>query len=306
MRHLLNIIKRYPWTSTACGVMILLFFWSFYVEPNLIEVIHCEVTPKRWQPEHDGLRMVVLSDMHLRAGWEDFFRRKRIAARVAEQKPDIIVILGDSVNGRGGIRDNISDDEMTAFLAGFKAPLGVWGIFGNHENAYGLERAEAIYKRAGVHLLERDFARIEYKGRGFWLCGLFTYRVGQGSIVPKFPPDEAVIHLLHQAVLMTDFPTWISLTVSGHSHGGQIVLPVIGTAYQPEGIRPTYPDGYSELGDWHLYLTRGLGGSPFSARFLCWPEISVLTLRADRAVVRQIDPVSGQIVAKSVREGKRI
>lgn len=260
---------------------------AFLWEPATLEVRRVEVASRAWNGP--PLRIGVISDTHTDGPHMGVARLESIIARMNAEDPDIVLLLGDFVGGHGAAAERSADErrEIGAGLAAFgrlKAPLGVWAVLGNHDWWYDGGAVESGLVAAGVQVLENNRARIPREGGAFWVGGLADYESRRS--LPSYtltlngvPADEAVIVMSHWPDPFAAAPARVALTLAGHSHCGQVNLPLIGRLVHVSPGAERWPCGlYEDKGGW-LYVSGGVGTSILPVRFNQPPEIAVLTLR---------------------------
>ncbi len=238
------------------------------------------------------LRIVFLTDLHygLYIGLSSV--RRWVEAALAE-RPDLILLGGDFVDIRAGE----TPKELLAELGRLRAPLGLYGVWGNHDyGSFGrypsrwrgaptedwpqhraaltealaaagitILRNESILPRPDLHLVGTDDL---WWGEPADLTGLLA------------PAGErATLLLTHNPDILPDLPQHTGLTLAGHTHGGQVRLPLIGAVTVPSRYGTRYAMGWHEGAHASpAYISRGLGVSGLPVRALCQPEITVLAL----------------------------
>jgi predicted MPP superfamily phosphohydrolase len=259
------------------------------------------LTPPRWTPGLK-LRVVVIADVHACEPWMSADRIKGICDRANALEADVILLLGDYVSGMNLVTDYVHSADWSKAMAGLSAPLGVHAVLGNHDYwedlAFQRDQtvepfAKAALAAVGIPVMVNDAIRLEKDGHGFWLAGLGDQvalrpgkrfdRVGwQGlddlpATLARIKDDAPVILMAHEPDIFPDVPDRVSLTLSGHTHGGQINVfgwkPVVPSRY---GAR--YAAGHVEEKGRHLVVSKGLGCSIIPVRFMSWPEIVLLEL----------------------------
>lgn len=259
------------------------------------------LTPPGWTPGFK-LRVAVLADIHACEPWMNPERIRSICDRANDLDADVILLLGDYVSGMNIVTDYVHSSEWSKAMSGLSAPLGVHAILGNHDywEDLSFQRdqtvepfAAAALAGAGISVLVNDAIRLEKDGHGLWLAGLgdqvalrpgkrFARAGWQGlddlpATLEKVSDDAPVILMAHEPDIFPNVPDRVSLTLSGHTHGGQINVfgwkPVVPSRY---GER--FAAGHIQDGGRHLVVSRGLGCSVIPVRFLCWPEIVLLEL----------------------------
>jgi len=263
----------------AAGVLV----WSVFVEPARLVVRPVTVRPSGWPAALDGLRIAVLSDIHAGAPHVGHEKLARIVKVVNDQRPDLVVLLGDFViHGVLGGRFEAPEATIRA-LAGLRAPLGVVAVLGNHDWWYDGDRVRKALEEGGIPVLENETVRRERKGAALWLVGLadlWTRTPRITETLTSVPAGEPVILLTHSPDVFPDVPPHVSLTLAGHTHGGQVRLPLFGAPIVPSRFGQRYAAGLVEEEGRLLFVTPGIGTSIIPVRFGVPPEISLLTLVA--------------------------
>ncbi len=278
--------------TSAYGVIIEPFF--------RLRVKHYSLTPPRW-PKGMKLRLALVADVHACLPWMSAERVKRIVETTNGLGADATLLLGDYVASHRFQSPEDPKAWATA-LAGLKAPLGVHAILGNHDwwdddEAMARQAGPTYIHRellaAGIRIYENDAVRLEKDGRPFWLAGLGDqiafvpvrgWRDPRGRGVDDLPgtmakitDDAPVILMAHEPDIFPRVPERVSLTLSGHTHGGQISLfgwtPVVPSRY---GARYAY--GHKVEENRHLIVSGGLGCSIVPVRIGSPPEIVVVDL----------------------------
>lgn len=272
------------------------------IEPMLLtRVKRYALTPPDW-PDGLKLRIVALADIHACRPW---MTPERIASLVEEAnalQPDVIVLLGDYVAGTRMVSNWVDAAEWAPALSGLKAPLGVFSVLGNHDwwedltaqkAGQGPTIARRALEAAGIPVMENDAVRLQKDGKGFWIAGLadqLALRPGKAwgrknfaglddlpGTLAKISDDAPVILLAHEPDIFPDVPKRVALTLSGHTHGGQVRLfgysPVVPSRY---GNRYAY--GHVVEDERNLIVSGGLGFSIAPIRFGVRPEILSIDL----------------------------
>lgn len=261
-----------------------LVFYAFFIEPNRLVVRHETVQIENWPKELEGLRIAVLSDIHV-GGW--FVRDKKmrlIVDRTNQLQPDLIVILGDYMSGQSWMSDRVEPEVFGPFLRDFRAPLGVYSVLGNHDWWWDGKRVRRGLETNGVRVLDDEVFEVETRGTSFWLAGLadlWTRPQHIQETIAKVPEGKPVIALTHNPDIFPRVPQRVQLLLAGHTHGGQVRFPIIGTAIQPSDYGQKYVRGQVFENGHHLFVTTGIGTSILPVRFSVPPEIVLLTVRSN-------------------------
>ena len=244
--------------------------------PYMVEITEHE-TPIGGLPESlAGFTFVHLTDLHGGYGNTDPVYEEAIS-RVNALKPDLLLFTGDYIDDHGE-----NDYPMTALLRRFEARYGSYGSFGNHDHRRGVVGTQRILEQAGVQVLNNANAQV---APGLWVAGVDDYYEGEPDLpraLAGIPDESTAILLSHNPNVLKLARNYNVLMLSGHTHGGQIALPVL-TPRIVVGIhlRCAQVAGWYRNGRARLYVNRGLGvtGKPF--RYRCPAEIAIFRLVPD-------------------------
>jgi len=275
-------------SASACAAAAALY--SGEIERHWIEISHRDVPLRGLASAFDGLRVVQLSDIHFDEYTEPFFLRD-VVNHVNRLNPDMVLLTGDFITD-GLFTHNIAKGaEWTCanLLNQLKCPHR-YAVLGNHDVRVGREKVTEALTANGIVVLDNSYLPIERAGSRFWLSGVDDPVEG----VPN--PDLAIPQSIRNIasepiVLLCHAPDWadnllhhpagkfVSLMLAGHTHGGQIRLPLIGPFFLPDMGRK-YVKGWFRIDNLLFHVNRGLGtvGVPF--RLDCPPEITVITLHS--------------------------
>jgi predicted MPP superfamily phosphohydrolase len=262
-----------------------LALWGFVVEPASLRLREYELAPPGWPRACDGLRVAALADLHVGSPWNGLGKLAEIVAETRAAHPDLVLLAGDYVihGVRGGER--VPPEAIGNALRGLDPPLGTWAVLGNHDWWLGQARVRHALEAAGVRVLEDESAPIDGGGCAFWLTGIGDFWESPhdvGAALRPVPEGAPILALTHNPDVFPLLPpARASLTIAGHTHGGQVYVPLYGRPVVPSNYGARYAIGHVVEGGRHLFVTPGLGTSVIPVRFLVPPEISLLTLRAD-------------------------
>ena len=258
---------------------------SVAIAPNLVHVVRREIPLQRW-PEHlDGFTIAFLSDFHYDRYCSVHPIRSAIGM-VNDLKPDLIVLTGDFVSlplfkeKDKTVADNA--EPCAELLCKMHAPHGLWAVLGNHDAFSDPDRVTDSLRSQGIHVLVNQSAPIETNGARFWLAGVndvLGEHADLDATLHGIPKDEATVLLAHEpdyADYVMGFP--VDLQLSGHTHGGQVRVPLVPVFYLPE-LGRKYVKGLFHLGPLTLYTNIGLGTVAIPLRLNCPPEITFITVR---------------------------
>ena len=261
-------------------------FYAREIAPENIEVVNMSLTLPRLTPSFDGYRVVQISDIHM-DDWMTFDRLKGIVELVNEQEADLIAITGDFVTRS----TKFNDEELVGALSMLRAPDGVVAVLGNHDHETDPALIRHLVRDGGVFEMRNGFRTLRRGGDVLHIAGVDDFLMCQArlyDILGELPEEGTAILLAHEPDFAdVSAPTGrFDLQLSGHSHGGQVRLPLIGAPYLPPYGR-RYPCGLYEVNGMLQYTNRGLGMFPPHVRFLCRPEITVFALRTPERSLTQ-------------------
>ena len=258
-----------------------LLAWTVIVEPGRLVVRETRVLSPGWPAGRAPLRIAVLTDLHVGSFRNGLDRLDEIVARTNAAKPDLVVVLGDLVIHDVLLGRFVDPETTAARLGGLRAPYGVVGVLGNHDWWLDGERVRADLERAGIRVLENDAIPVAEGPRRFWVAGLgdlWTRPVSIPRALAPVPADEPVLLLTHSPDVFPDVPPRVALTLAGHTHGGQVALPVVGRLVVPSRYGQRYAQGLVIEDGRALFVSPGIGTSLLPVRFGVPPEISMVTL----------------------------
>lgn len=271
--------------------------YGFFIEPALrLRVRKWMIRTDNW-PKDRPMRIAILTDLHMGEPHMSRDRLRRIVARTNALGADLTVVLGDLTVAHPYITRAIPVADTAAILAALRAPLGVYGILGNHDwwqdlaaqqRGAGPVETAVVLEQNGIPVLENRALELP---NGVWLAGLadqLAIRHGPedyigaddlpGTLdqVPEYAP---AILLAHEPDIFPQVPKRVALTLSGHTHGGQVRLfgysPVVPSRYGNRyAYGPVAEDGR------HLVVSGGIGCSKLPLRLGVVPEITVVELSA--------------------------
>ena len=252
------------------------------IEPFHPLVERVEVTLPRLPKGLDGLTVAQLSDLHYDSPQAGEVIRSAVAI-TNQLAPDLIVLTGDYVTVLPFVsrsRAALDSEACAQILRDLHAPLGVFGVLGNHDHDSDPQVVTRSLESSGVRVLRNFNRRVEKSGACFWIAGVDDVLGGAANLAQSLQGAEGFTVLLaHEpdyADVVAGHP--VDLQLSGHSHGGQARLPLVGSIYLPPLARK-YPRGLRQVGTLKLYTNCGIGTILLPIRFNCPPEITLFTLR---------------------------
>jgi predicted MPP superfamily phosphohydrolase len=255
-----------------------LWLYARYVEPRWVEITRLTIALPGLPEQFDGYRIVHISD--IQAGkWLHASRLEEAVRLVNREEPDLIAITGDFVT----YTYPEAPERIVPTLRHLRARDGVAAVLGNHDYwGLGPDLIRHIIAEAGMIDLNNDAHSIERDGAALRLAGLDSARESMARLdetLRKLPKEGTAILLAHEPDVadLAASTGRFSLQLSGHSHGGQVVAPFIGPPLLPPMGRKYYA-GLKNAQGMKVYTNRGLGVVGLPVRFLCRPEITVITL----------------------------
>lgn len=279
--------------------------YAFGVEPGLrLDVTTYSLTPPGW-PAGLQLKCGIVADIHACEPWMSVDRIREIVAVTNALAPDIIFVLGDFNAGHPYVTGAVYPPQWGEVLQDLKAPLGSYAILGNHDWWHGAlvemrsDGAEAVrraLKHAGIPILENRSVELSHLGFSFWIAGLadqMAIRTGrhghrglddlQGTLA-QVTDDAPIILLAHEPYVFPRVPNRVSLTLCGHTHGGQVNLPLLSPWWERTRMGTHNVYGHIVEDGRHMIISAGLGTSIAPVRFMRPPEVVLVTLGSAEAV----------------------
>jgi hypothetical protein len=286
-----------PLLGSATGV------YAIGVEPNFfLRVKRYELTPAGW-PAGLQLRLAILADIHAGEPFMSAERITRICAAANALNPDAVLLLGDYNAGHFFVTRPVTSQQIGEALSILRAPLGCYAILGNHDWTHGdllsspSDGTVAIRRalgQAGIVVLENDALPLSMHGQRFWLAGLGDQETewspsGKGlreaigvddlpATLAKITDDAPVVLMAHEPMIFHSVPRRVAVTLCGHTHGGQVNLPLLGPVIGELRYGLDFVYGHTMRDDRHLIISGGLGESRLPMRFMRPPEIVEVVL----------------------------
>jgi predicted MPP superfamily phosphohydrolase len=272
--------------------------YGFAIEPRFrLVVTPYRIAPTAWPAGGRSLRIAAIADIHACEPWMPLSRIEQIVATANRLKPDIVVLLGDYMQGAfpSGI---VPSAEWGRALGRLEAPLGVHAVLGNHDWWTDPDEVRSALQDNDIPVMENDAVLVKRDdGPAFWLIGLgdqLAHRIGRrnfrgvddlpGTLRPIADDGTPIVLLAHEPDIFVDVPSRVSLTLSGHTHGGQVAVPYVGRPVVPSAYGERLAYGHIVEDDRHLIVSGGLGCSMLPVRFGVPPEIVLIEVGGEAAV----------------------
>ena len=282
-----RVTRRHVLAGTAGLLGLSAIATSVYaggIEPYGLVVTRYTPRPSTW-PVGRKLSITVIADLH--AGGPDMTlpHIRQIVEAANRLKSDLVVLLGDYTTSYQFVDRPLPYAVWAAELARLQAPLGTWAILGNHDwwnNVSDIRQALADVR---IPVLENRAVMLGANDQRFWLAGLgdqLAYRLGRGRFrgvddlpgtLAQVQTKDPILLLAHEPDIFPRVPARVALTLSGHTHGGQIRVPLIWPVFVPSKYGTRFAYGHVVEEDRHLIVSGGLGTSLIPARLGVPPEI---------------------------------
>lgn len=251
---------------------------SFTADP---EITQTTIQMRRLPAPFEGLRIVHLSDIHLSL-FTPIEEVQRVVELANAQRPDLIALTGDYVT--------FSPTYIwpaARALGRLRARLGIFAVLGNHDFRVSADEMTHALCAQHIRVLRNSHYPLP-SGRGaLWILGvddLWGAFDDLESAMDAVPSRDPKILLCHNPLAIGDAARLgIDLMLSGHTHGGQVRLPLLRSLYRSK-IGERFIDGWNQLGDTQIYVSRGIGKVVVPVRLACPPEIACLCLRRDSSL----------------------
>ncbi len=243
-------------------IFLLLFIWSFYIEPNLIVI-------KKYKFNNPQKRRIVfISDLHI--GKYDKSRLKRIVKKINELKPDLVLSGGDYIKGHNG-KTTMQIEEQVKELAKINAPI--ISVLGNHDSWYDKYRVKKALESIGAVVLNNNNTKFE----DLYIAGVEDTQTSIANIDAALENTECPrILLTHSPDIYYDIHQDVDLILAGHVHGGQVRVPFGGALICPSKFGTKFSKGDFKETQNRMIVSGGLGTSILTVRFNNLPEIVVI------------------------------
>lgn len=268
----------------------LLLVYATGTEPFKLSLTTLSVSTDRLSPDSEPIRLLHISDLHVEYLTK---REARVLEIVKEAQPDLIVISGDYVNLSNN-RDPKTLAQVHELLSQLSAPYGVYAVLGTPLVDLA-ETVVPLFDDLPIVLMRGEWQKVGVgNGRFLTIIGMdCTHNLPLDrdrltNLVKTAPNDAPQLFLFHSPEIMPEAAEHgIDLYLCGHTHGGQVRLPLIGPLLTSSQLGRRFVMGHYQIGSTHLYISRGIGLEGLSAprlRFLCPPEMTLVTIKAVNSV----------------------
>lgn len=295
-----SLTRRTFITGGLAAGLIGISTYAVGIEPRELVITRYALMPPHW-PSDLSLKIAVIADIHACEPWMPASRVRAIAELANSLNPDLVLLAGDYSAGHRFVTGPVMPHDWAKALAVLQAPQGVYSVLGNHDWWHGpvqsmpsddARSTRRALEDVGIKVLENDAVEIAKDGRSFWLAGLGDQmalmrrphtRSKRGvddldGTLRRVTNSAPIILLAHEPFVFPRVPDRVSLTICGHTHGGQVNLPFFGAPMAPTWNHRRYVYGHMVETGRHMIISGGLGTSSLPIRFMRPPEINEITL----------------------------
>jgi uncharacterized protein len=253
------------------------------VETERLVTTSYRLAPPGWNAGH--LSVAAIADVHAGGPSMTLEHIRRIVCQTNALRPDLVVLLGDYVADHKFVTERVPPEVWAGEFARLGAPLGVWAILGNHDWWYGVDAVRRAFDKAGIRCLENRAVSLGKGDARFWIAGLgdqLAHRVGRGKFrgeddlpgtLGQVTTDHPVILLAYEPDIFVMVPPRVCLTLAGHTHGGQIRIPLIWPSFVPSRYGARFAYGHIVETGRHMIVSAGLGTTFVPVRLGVPPKI---------------------------------
>jgi predicted MPP superfamily phosphohydrolase len=255
--------------------------WAFWLEPASLTVVEDRVTIP-WRGS-GPLRIALLTDLHIGSPFNGIDKLRDVVRRTNAANPDIICLLGDLViQGVVGGRF-VPPEEIAAELQPLHARSGTFAVLGNHDGWFDHDRVARAVTNAGITIVEERAVRVHTSAGLVWIAGVSDLWTGVHDVkvaLASVTDNEPVLLMTHNPDVFPTVPDRVSLTLAGHTHGGQVLLPFVGRPIVPSRFGQRYAAGHVIEGNRHMYVGTGVGTSIVPVRFRVPPTVVIVRIES--------------------------
>ena len=249
--------------------------WSTLVEPNLLLVRRDHVAVADWRGP--PLKVALVADLHVGCPSVDIERVATLAARLAIEEPDLVLLLGDYQVNAIPFGEHVPVGGWAASMAAVPAPLGVWAVLGNHDWWNDADATHEALQDVGIGVLDNAAVQLGTAPDAPWLVGVgdaLTRHAAPEAALHGVPEGADVVAMAHSPEVARGLVGRADVLVAGHTHGGQVNLPWVTRRL----LGPMADHGRLDVAGMPVWVSAGLGTSVLPIRFGRPPELVVLTV----------------------------
>ena len=250
--------------------------------PKNIDLVEVDIELDDLSWNFNIFKILNLTDLHL-GQWINPEYLDELIDHVTTLNVDLITLTGDYFSYViEGYEESLENS-----LKKMQAPYGKVGVLGNHDHWMSSEKIREIFKNSGIIDLSNDVITLEKNGDYLNICGVDSCTVcadDLDKVIAKMPKNIPSILLAHEPDFAKESSQTklFDLQISGHSHGGQFIIPKFETTPFRGPNSTKYPVGLYKVGDMIQYTSKGLGTNSFRIRINCKPEVTIITLKTTK------------------------
>nr|QGT49702.1 metallophosphoesterase [uncultured Candidatus Melainabacteria bacterium] len=249
-------------------ILLFIIIWSIFIEPNLLSV----KTYKVFDNQLSGIKIVLVGDFHIKQNQTK--QLKQVVSLINKQNADVVLSIGDFVNGHNK-KMTLPIENIAAELKYINKPF--YTVLGNHDWWFDGEKITKELTNNKIKVLENNNSKINIKNKIIYLAGVTDPVTQKPDVFSALDNTQTpTILLTHSPDIFPIIPNNVNLTLAGHTHGGQVRLPIIGSIITPSEYGNKYSYGYINENNKKMIITKGLGTSILPIRFNCLPEVVVI------------------------------
>lgn len=278
------------------GLTVAALGYAYFIEPTRFVVTRAEIRVTNWNRAFEGLKIVMIADIHGGSNDVDGEKIDLVVEKANEEKADLIVLLGDFVSQTRSDQAELKMpiEEIADRLRPLKAEYGVFAVLGNHDVWNDAGNISSVLESRGIRVLRHEVATIDIGGADLRLLGLndhtlvnewAVYSKGAKRAIDTSKGTGDIIALSHSPDMIRlvtgrhKVSDQLKVFLAGHTHGGQVWFPVIGSPLVPSSYGQQYARGRITERGVEMFVTTGVGTSILPIRFLVPPEIAVVTIK---------------------------
>lgn len=255
--------------------LILLFiglcYYSLFIEPDKLEVNHYTIKDSALK----GVKIVFASDFHIKPHQQK--RLEKVVELINLENPNLVLSVGDFVSGHSKSM-TMPIEDIAKSLGKIKSKYGFYTTLGNHDGWYGADYVAKNLEDNRIKVLNNKNTSIQINNKTVYIAGIEDLMTGKPDIYKALENTKTpVILLTHTPDIFPKLQQSVNLVLAGHTHGGQVRLPLLGPIFTASSYGDKYSKGLTTTKNGNkMITTKGIGTSILPIRFNCVPEIIVI------------------------------